>query len=150
MPPRCSRPAAAPVLAALALGMVAGCSTATSSTAASAKSPGSGTQIVASSTPLAGCGTTRTAAGVPVEIDVMHGQVACPAALAVERDYARALASGQVPGNGGGAPVKVRGWVCKGFATPQVLATGRTSACTKGAAQILAVLEMPASPTPTS
>jgi hypothetical protein len=150
MPRRCSRPVAAPVLAALALGMVAGCSTATSSTAGSARSPGSGTQIVASSTPLAGCGTTRTAAGVPVEIEVMHGQVACPAALAVERDYARALASGQVPGNGGGAPVKVRGWVCKGFATPQVLATGHTSACAKGAAQILAVLEMPASPTPTS
>ena len=150
MPRRCSRPVAAPVLAALALGMVAGCGTATSSTATSAKQAGSGTQIAASSTPLAGCGTTRTAAGVPVEIEVMHGQVACPAALTVERDYARALASGQVPGNGGGAPVKVRGWVCKGFATPQVLATGHTSACTKGAAQILAVLKMPASPTPTS
>ena len=150
MPRRCSRPVAAPVLAALALGVVAGCSTATSSIPTSATSAGSGTQIVASSAPLAGCGTTRTAAGVPVEIEVMHGQVACPAALAVERDYARALASGQVPGNGGGAPVKIRGWVCKGFATPQVLATGHTSACTKGAAQILAVLKMPASPTPTS
>jgi hypothetical protein len=145
MPPRCSRPAAAPVLAALALGMVASCST-----VATAKPAGAGAQVVASSTPLAGCGTTRTAAGVPVEIEIVHGQVACTAALAVERDYARALASGQVPGNGGGAPVKVRGWVCQGFATPQLLATGHTSACKKGAAQILAVLKMPASPTPSS
>jgi hypothetical protein len=146
MPRRCSRPAAAPVLAALALCLVAGCSTVTST-----KPAGSGTQVAAAtSSPLAGCGTTRTAAGVPVEIEIMHGQVACPAALAVERDYARALASGKVPGNGGGAPVKVRGWVCKGFATPEVLATGHTSACHKGATQILAVLKMPASPTPSS
>ena len=57
MPRRCSRPAAAPVLAALALGMVAGCSTVTS-----AKPAGAGTHVVATSTPLAGCGTTRTAA----------------------------------------------------------------------------------------
>jgi predicted small secreted protein len=145
MPRRCSRPVAAPVLAVLALGMVASCSTVTSG-----KPAEGGTKVVATSTPLAGCGTTRTAAGVPVEIEIVHGQVACPAALTVERDYARALASGQVPGNGGGAPVKVRGWVCQGFATPQVLATGHTSACKKGAAQILAVLKMPASPTPSS
>jgi len=147
MPRRCSRPAAAPVLAALALGMVAGCSTVTSAKPAGG---GTGTQVAATSTPLAGCGTARTAAGVPVEIEIMHGRVACPAALAVERDYARALASGKVPGNGGGAPVKVRGWVCRGFATPQVLATGHTSTCSKGTAQILAVLKMPASPTPSS
>jgi hypothetical protein len=125
--------------------MVAGCSTVTSATP-----PGAGAHVVATSTPLAGCGITRTAAGVPVEIEVVHGPVVCSAALAVERDYARALASGKVPGNGGGAPVKVRGWVCKGFATPQVLATGHTSACQKGAAQILAVLKMPASPAPSS
>jgi len=147
MPRRCSRPVAAPVLAALALGMVAGCSTVTST---STKPAGGGTQVAATSSPLAGCGTARTAAGVPVEIEIVHGQVACSAALAVERDYARAIASGKVPGNGGGAPVKVRGWVCQGFATPQVLATGHTSACKKGTTQILAVLKMPASPTPSS
>ena len=145
MPRRCSRPVAAPVLAALALGMAAGCSTVTSASPA-----GGGTQVAATSSPLAGCGTARTAAGVPVEIEIVHGQVACSAALAVERDYARAIASGKVPGNGGGAPVKVRGWVCQGFPTPQVLATGHTSACKKGAARILAVLKMPASPTPSS
>jgi hypothetical protein len=125
--------------------MVAGCSTVTG-----ARPAGGGAQVIASTSPLAGCGTTRTAAGVPVEIEIVHGPVACSAALAVERDYARAVASGRVPGNGGGAPVKVRGWVCKGFATPEVLATGHTSACKKGAAQILAVLNMPASPTPSS
>ena len=145
MPRRCSWPAAAPVLAALALGMVAGCSTVTG-----ARPAGGGAQVIASTSPLAGCGTTRTAAGVPVEIEIVHGPVACSAALAVERDYARAVASGRVPGNGGGAPVKVRGWVCKGFATPEVLATGHTSTCKKGAAQILAVLKMPASPAPSS
>ena len=145
MPRRCSWPAAAPVLAALILGMVAGCST-----VSGARPAGGGAQVIASTSPLPACGTTRTPAGVPVEIEIVHGPVACSAALAVERDYARAVASGKVPGNGGGAPVKVRGWVCKGFATPEVLATGRTSACKKGAAQILAVLKMPASPTPSS
>ena len=75
----------------------------------------------------------------------------CQAALAVERAYARALASGKVPGNGGGAPVKIQGWVCKGFTTPEVLATGHASACRKGAAQILAVLKLSAaSPSPSS
>jgi len=145
MPRRCSWPAAAPVLAALVLGMVAGCST-----VSGARPAGGGAQVIASTSPLPACGTTRTPAGVPVEIEIVHGPVACSAALAVERDYARAVASGKVPGNGGGAPVKVRGWVCKGFATPEVLATGHTSACKKGAAQILAVLKMPASPTPSS
>jgi hypothetical protein len=143
---RCSRPVAAPVLAALALGMVAGCGAITGANPAGAQSAAG----LASSTPLPGCGTTRTAAGVPVEIEIKHGPVACAAALAVERDYARALASGKVPGNGGGAPVNVRGWVCRGFATPQVLATGQTSICQKGAVQILAVLKMPATSTPSS
>jgi hypothetical protein len=140
---RCPRPVAAPVLA-LALGLVAGCGAATGTQAAGTAGP------AAHSTPLPGCGTTRTAAGVPVEIEVEHGPVPCLAALAVERDYARALASGKVRGNGGGAPVTVHGWVCKGFATPEVLATGHASACKKGAAQIVAVLKMPATSTPSS
>jgi len=135
---RCSWPVAAPVMA-LAFGLVAGCGTQAAGTAGPA----------AHSTPLTGCGITRTAAGVPVEIEVSRGPVQCPAALAVERVYARVLASGKVRGNGGGAPVTVRGWVCKGFATPQVLATGHASACTKGTAQIVAVLKMPTS-TPSS
>src|SRR6516225_186117 len=149
MPRRRLRPAAAPVLVVLVLGLVAGCGAVTGAKPAGAGTQGAAAHAVAS-TPLTGCGTTRTSAGVPVEIEIQHGPVPCRAALAVERAYARALASGKVPGNGGGAPVTIRGWVCKGFATPQVLATGHTSACTKGATQILAVLEMPTSPTPSS
>jgi hypothetical protein len=149
MPRRRPRPGAAPVLAVLAVGLLAGCGAITG-----AKPAGAGTQGAAApamaSTPLTGCGTTRTSAGVPVEIEIEHGPVACRAALAVERAYARALASGKVPGNGGGAPVKIRGWVCRGFATPEVLATGHASTCRKGAAQILAVLKPPATATPSS
>jgi hypothetical protein len=65
--------------------------------------------------------------------------------MTVERDYTRALASGKVPGNGGGAPVKINGWVCQGYDTPQVLATGRASACRKQGMQIVAVLVLTSS-----
>jgi hypothetical protein len=142
MPRRRPRPAA-PVLAVLALGMLAGCG----AKPAGARTHGAAAPAVVS-TPLTGCGTTRTSAGVTVEIEIEHGPVPCRDALAVERAYARVLASGKVPGNGGGAPVTIRGWVCKGFATPEVLATGRTSTCRKGAAQILAVLKLSATATP--
>lgn len=89
------------------------------------------------------CGTTRTAANVPVHIQIAHGQVSCATALAVERDYARAILSGQVPGTGGGAPVRVHGWTCQGFATPVVLKTGQASKCVQGGNEILAVLPAP-------
>ena len=148
------RPAAIPVLAVLAVGMLAVGMLAGCGAVSGARPDGAGTQgAVASavaSTPLTGCGTARTSAGVPVEIEIEHGPVPCPAALAVERAYARALASGKVPGNGGGAPVRIRGWVCKGFTTPEVLATGHASTCRKGAAQILAALKLSASATPSS
>jgi len=121
--------------------MVAGCST-----VSGARPAGGGAQVIASTSPLPACGTTRTPAGVPVEIEIVHGPVACSAALAVERDYARAVASGKVPGNGGGAPVAVRGWVCQGFNTPTVLATGQASVCRKAGAEILAVLQTPSIP----
>jgi hypothetical protein len=39
--------------------------------------------------------------------------------------------------------VKINGWVCQGFNTPKVLATGQTSACRKGGQEILAVLPTP-------
>ncbi|HUZ37215.1 MAG TPA: hypothetical protein VMV17_12885 [Streptosporangiaceae bacterium] len=143
MPGRSSWPVAAPVLALLAVGVLAGCGA-----SAGAKPAGPGASStpgpVITAKPVAQCGTARTAAGVPVEIEIEHGSVPCAAAMAVERGYARALASGKVPGNGGGAPATVRGWVCRGFATPQLLATGQTSTCSKGSDQILAVLQMPA------
>ena len=139
-----------PVLAALTL--AAGCGLLGSrSSGPGGQSPGpaaTGAGLVSGS-PIARCGITQTAAGVVVQIEIMHGPVACVDALAVERDYARALASGKVPGNGGGAPANVRGWVCRGFPTPQVLATGQTSSCRKGGALILAVLQMPTA-TPSS
>jgi hypothetical protein len=89
------------------------------------------------------CGTTRTAANVPVRIQVVEGQVACTMALQVERDYASEIASGQVPGTGGGAPVRVQGWTCQGFTTPVVLKTGEASKCVKGSTEILAILPSP-------
>jgi hypothetical protein len=89
------------------------------------------------------CGTTRTAANVPVHIQVVHGQVSCATALQVERDYAADIESGKVPGTGGGAPVEVQGWTCQGFTTPVVLKTGDASKCTRGGSEILAVLPTP-------
>ena len=128
-----SRAVAAGALALLAAGAMAGCG-GTTTTAA-----GGGAGPIASSAPAIRCGTAHTAAGVPVDVDVV-GQASCQDAMTVERDYTHALASGKVPGNGGGAPVKIHGWVCQGYDTPEVLATGRASACRKQGMRILAVL----------
>jgi hypothetical protein len=132
-----SRAIAASALALLAVGAVAGCGATPGKQTTIAAGGGSGS--TPSSVPATRCGTVRTAAGVPVDVDVV-GQASCQDAMTVEHDYTRALASGQVPGNGGGAPVKIHGWVCQGYDTPEVLATGRASACRKQGMQILAVL----------
>jgi hypothetical protein len=131
-----SRAVAAGALALLAAGAMAGCG-GTTTTAA-----GGGAGPIASSAPAIRCGTAHTAAGVPVDVDIV-GQASCQDAMTVERAYTHALASGKVPGNGGGAPVKIHGWVCQGFDTPEVLATGRASACRKQGMRILAVLVLP-------
>ncbi|MGB6456803.1 MAG: hypothetical protein WBH47_20235 [Streptosporangiaceae bacterium] len=89
------------------------------------------------------CGTGRTAANVPVEIEVDHGQVACSAAMEVEASYARAIVDGRAPGNGGGGPVSIDGWTCQGLATPQLLKTGETSKCAKDGHEIVAILKSP-------
>ncbi len=91
-----SRAVAAFVLAMLAASAVAGCGP------SHGKSPGSGAQggSPAGGPPAAQCGTVRTAAGVPVVIEVLHGSADCHAALAIERAYTRAVASGKVHGNG--------------------------------------------------
>lgn len=138
-----SRAVAACVLAVLAAGAVAGCGAGPGKQNTTA---GGGSGPTAGSTPATRCGTVRTAAGVPVAVEV-EGQAPCPGALTVERDYTRAILSGKVRGNGGGAPVTIHGWVCQGYATPQVLATGRASACRKHGAQIFAVLVL-TSPSP--
>jgi hypothetical protein len=124
---------------AVAAAAVAGCGPAGPHPASS--SPAS---HVRATTAITSCGTTRTAANVPVRIHVQHGPVSCKTAMSVERAYASAIAAGQEPGNGGGGPVKVHGWTCQGFATPVVLRTGNASKCVQGTAKILAILPAPA------
>jgi hypothetical protein len=85
------------------------------------------------------CGTARTAAGVPIIIKVA-GSVACSTAVKIETEYAARIRAGQVPGNGGGAPVTVSGWTCQGHSTPEVLSTGNASRCRHGGTSIMAVL----------
>ena len=115
--------------AAFALGLLTMCAACGSSNGASS---GSG--------PVARCGSTHTAVGVPVEIDVEHGHVTCTLAMSIERGYSEAVAAGKVHGNGGGSPVTINGWTCQGFDTPVVDRTGNTSACRKDSQEIMAVL----------
>ena len=89
------------------------------------------------------CGTTQTAADVPVIIKVIKGTVSCGMAMQVENEYAAKIRAGQVRGNGGGAPVAVSGWTCQGYPTPEVLSTGNASQCHTGSATIVAVLPVP-------
>ncbi len=129
---RLTAPACGIAAAAMLLAAVTGCGSPASSAASTGTA--AGTTV---------CGTTRTAANVPVHIQIARGQVSCATALTVERDYAKAIASGQVPGTGGGAPVRVRGWTCQGFSTPVVLKTGQASKCVQGGNEILAILPPP-------
>jgi hypothetical protein len=87
------------------------------------------------------CGTGRTAANVPVEVEIYRGTVACSEAMSVEKGYAQAIVEGHVPGNGGGAPVAISGWTCQGFSTPQLLKTGDASKCARKGTEILAILK---------
>ena len=91
-------------------------------------------------TKVIACGTAKTAANVPINVEVTSGSVTCATAMAIEHKYAEDVRSGDAPGNGGGGPVKVNGWTCQGYATPVVLHTGKASRCTNGANQILAIL----------
>ena len=91
------------------------------------------------------CGSTHTAAGVPVVIKVARGSVSCRTAVSVENAYTARVKDGQVRGNGGGAPVSVSGWTCQGYSTPEVLSTGNASRCRNGGTEILAVLAVPPS-----
>ena len=91
------------------------------------------------------CGITRTGANVPVVIKVTRGSVSCATALDVENSYAAMIKRGDLKGNGGGAPLRVSGWTCQGYPTPQVLQTGTTSECHTASAEVVAVLDLPAS-----
>jgi len=148
MPRRRPRPAAAPVLAVLALGMLAGCGT-----VSGAKPAGAGTLVP----PRRRCQHAADRLWHHPHVGRGTGgdrDRARPGAVPGRAGGGTRLCAGarigKVPGNGGGAPVKIRGWVCKGFATPEVLATGHASACRKGVAQILAVLKLSATATPSS
>jgi hypothetical protein len=112
------------VLIALLLAVAVGCSSAPAKTKPK----------------ITACGTTKTAANVPIHIEVASGHVSCETALSIERKYATAIRSGLAPGNGGGGPVKVNGWTCQGYATPFVLRTGKASKCVKDGTEILAIL----------
>ena len=152
--------------AVLALAAFTGCALTGCSATGSAK-PVAASSTTQSPMPAATgrkCGTGTTAADVrllvdagetksPVLVEVGQGPVGCHTAMTIEWAYAAALASGRAPGNGGGGPVSIKGWVCEGFDTPQILRTGDASKCSKGPSEILAVLAMPsgsASPSPSA
>ena len=121
-------------LTALAVLLAAGCSHLSSPSGPGGK---------ATKTALMSCGRSKSAADVPVDIEIARGNVPCGTALSVEQQYAVAIRSGKAPGNGGGGPVRVDGWTCEGFATPVVLKTGKASRCVKDGEEILAVLPLP-------
>ena len=87
------------------------------------------------------CGPGRTAANVPVEVEVYRGTVSCSMAMTIEKGYAKAIVDGDAPGNGGGGPVTVSGWTCQGFSTPQLLKTGDASKCARKGTEILEILK---------
>ncbi len=116
------------VLSLAAVGWVAGCSS----------GPAAGTTGTS-------CGTTRTGANVPVVIKVTKGSVDCAAVLRIEQRYAAAIRNGTIQGNGGGAPVRLDGWTCQGYPTPDVLRTGNASECHTASAEVVAVLALPSS-----
>jgi hypothetical protein len=86
------------------------------------------------------CGGGQTAAHVPVTLSVNSAAVSCSSARTIEQDYAAAIREGKAPGAGGSGPVKVSGWTCSAFPTPEMLKTGNASKCVKGTTEILATL----------
>jgi hypothetical protein len=106
----------------------------------------SGHGSAATKTRAIACGTAKSAAEVPVKVVVAKGSIACSAAKSVVAAYAQAIRSGDAPGNGGGGPVKIKGWTCQGFTTPEVLKTGDAAKCTRNGVEILEILPPPPSP----
>jgi hypothetical protein len=105
--------------------------------------PASATQLAP---PRATCGTTRTAVNVPVIIEVEKGSAACSLAMRIQDAYTAEVRAGRVRGSGGGAPLQVDGWTCQGENTPTVVQTGEASQCHRGGTEIVAVLNLQATP----
>jgi hypothetical protein len=101
---------------------------------------GGGSKANAAST-VQNCGASKTAANVPVQVEIYRGTVSCSVAIKVEKDYAEAIVSGRAPGNGGGGPIAVSGWTCQGFTTPELLKTGDVSKCAKKSTEIVEILK---------
>lgn len=135
---------AAAALAALA-GCVTGCGASARLQSGSAGASG-GSAASQLAPPRATCGTARTAANVPVIIEVEKGTAACSLAMRIQRGYTALVRAGRVPGNGGGAPVQVDGWTCQGEDTPTIVQTGEASSCRKGGTEIIAVLNLQSQP----
>jgi hypothetical protein len=149
---RCSRPAAAwasraagvagPVIVAIVSTVaLAGCGSGPAHPAAA----GTASPTVSASQlapPHQTCGTSHTAVDVPVLIEVEQGDASCPLAMHIQTAYTGLVRSGRVPGNGGGAPVKVDGWTCQGTDTTTTVQTGEASECRKGTTEIVAVLKL--------
>ena len=87
------------------------------------------------------CGASKTAANVPVEVEIYRGTLSCTVAMTVEKNYADAIVSGHAPGSGGGGPIVVGGWTCQGFPTPEVLKTGDVSKCARQGTEIIEILK---------
>jgi hypothetical protein len=122
--------------------IVAGCGGSGGSGGSPATSPSStGVSLSQPAPPKATCGTSHTAIGVPVIVEVEKGSVSCATALRIQASYATLVSSGHVPGNGGGAPVKVDGWTCQGTDTTTTIQTGEASECHQGGTEIIAVLK---------
>jgi hypothetical protein len=135
-------------LACLAVGLASGCSSAASGAAGgTTASPSAVPSAYATPTGTA-CGTSRTIINTPVVIKVTKGTVSCATAVAIENGYTTALKNGALKGNGGGAPVAVSGWTCQGYPTPQVLKNGVTSECHTASADVIEVLDLSASASP--
>lgn len=96
-----------------------------------------------SSNAAATCGRTLTGVDIAVVVRIGRGAVSCPTAMTVEKSYAALIRAGGLRGNGGGAPVSIRGWTCQGYTSAEIAQTERVSVCVKGSAQIFTVLPSP-------
>jgi len=116
------------IMMGLAVGLTAGCGT-------GCAAPGTTTSNAAAT-----CGHTLTGVDIAVVVRIGRGSVSCPTAMTVEQSYSALIRAGGLRGNGGGAPVSIRGWTCQGYTSAEIAQTERVSVCVKGSAQIFTAL----------